>query len=572
VIVPKVPPRLVPKLVGALRGYSRQSFTADLVAGLTVGLVALPLGMAFAIASGVKPEAGIYTAIVAGFLVSALGGSRCQIAGPTGAFVVIVAGIVATFGVGGLLMCTLMAGGMLVLMGLTGLGAAVQYIPRAVIIGFTNGIAVLIASTQVKDFFGLAIDRVPSEFLERLTTLALYAGTVNPASVILAAGSLAVILLWPRLTKRIPGSIVALVVATGAAVAWKLPVETVGSRFGGIPTGLPALTLPEFRTELIVPLLPSALTVALLAAIESLLSAVVADNMSGDRHKPDAELVAQGVANLAVPFVGGIPATGAIARTATNIRSGAVSPVSGIVHALTLGAVLLAAAPLAAYIPLAALSAVLLVVAYNMGEWREIPTILRLSTADRLVWGVTFALTVFADLTVAVQVGLVLAALLYIRQVTDTTTVAPVTEDYIRDGKPHVLQDKHIPPYVTILRIHGPFLFGATDKLDRATETFDGFGPVIVLRLRNMTALDGTGLHALERFAERTHRAGRTLLLCGLRKQPAKLVRRSRLVALVGEANILPHIAAALDRAKEIHEGFAGVGEEMAKGPAAAAV
>jgi sulfate permease, SulP family len=294
--------------------------------------------------------------------------------------------------------------------------------------------------------------------------------------------------------------------------------------------------------------------VAMLAAIESLLSAVVADNMTGDKHKPDAELVAQGVANLLVPLAGGIPVTGAIARTATNIRSGAKSPVAGIVHALVLLAILLIAAPLARFIPLATLAAVLFVVAYNMGEWREVPAIFRLSTADRIVWGATFTLTVFADLTVAVQVGMVLAALLYIRQVTETTTVAAVTAEYIRDGRAHVLQDKPIPPYVTILRIHGPFLFGAAAKLDEATPDLRGFGPVIVIRLRNMTALDGTGVHALESFAGRAQRAGKQVLLCGARKQPAKLIRRSKLQTLLGDENILPHVDAALARAAVVYQ------------------
>lgn len=550
--------RLVPKLADSLRGYTRSAFAADLVAGLTVGLVALPLALAFAIASGVKPEAGLYTAVVGGFLVAALGGSRFQISGPTGAFVVIVAGIVSQFGVSGLLTCTVMAGAMLVLMGLTGLGAAVQFIPRAVVIGFTNGIAVLIASTQLKDFFGLSLSRVPSEFGERMRAVTAAAGTVDPASVGVAAATLAVILLWPRLTRLVPGTVVALFAATAGCVALGLAVETVGSKFGGIPTGLPAVELPEFRPDLVVPLLPSAVTVAMLAAIESLLSAVVADNMGGDRHKPDAELVAQGAANLVVPLVGGLPVTGAIARTATNIRSGARSPVAGMVHALVLLAVVLAAAPLARFIPLPALAAILMVVAYNMGEWREIPGILRQPTADRLVWAATFALTVFADLTVAVQIGMVLAALLYIRQVSDTTTVAAVTPDYVREGRPHVLQDKQIPPYVTILRIHGPFLFGAAAKLEEAAADLSGFGPVVVLRLRNMTALDGTGLHAIEAFAERVRKSGRVLILCGARRQPAKLIRRSRLARVLGSRNICPHVEAALARARELHEGPSG--------------
>jgi SulP family sulfate permease len=532
---------------------------------VTVGLVALPLAMAFAISSGVKPEAGIYTAVVAGVIVSALGGSRCQIAGPTGAFVVIVAGIVAKFGVSGLLMCTLMAGVMLVAMGLTGLGAAVRYIPRPVIIGFTNGIAVLIASTQIKDFLGLSFDPVPSEFFERMRAIGENLTTANLTAVGVGVASLLVVLLWPWVTKRVPGSIVAVLLATAASFAIGLNVETIGTKFGGIPTGLPELTVPEFRPELVGELLPSAVTVALLAAIESLLSAVVADNMSGDRHKPDIELVAQGAANLVVPFVGGIPVTGAIARTATNIRSGAKTPVAGIVHALTLLAILLAAAPLARFIPLATLAAVLFVVAYNMGEWREIGTILRSSNADRAVWACTFALTVFADLTVAVEVGLVLAAVLYIFQVSETTSVETVTDEYIKSGKHHVLQDKHIPSYVTILRIHGPFLFGATAKLEEATADLTHYGRIVIVRLRNMTALDGTGLHALEAFAKRVRATGRPVIVCGCRRQPAKLVRHSELPHLIGAENIVPHVDAALKRAQELHDGFDGVGQQFAK-------
>jgi SulP family sulfate permease len=551
-------PRLVPKLVDSLRGYTRRDLGADLIAGLTVGLVALPLAMAFAISSGVKPEAGIYTAIIAGFLVSALGGSRCQIAGPTGAFVVIVAGIVTKFGVPGLLMCTLMAGFILLVMGVTGLGAAVRYIPRSVTIGFTNGIAVLIASTQIKDFLGLSLDHVPSDFLERLTALWAHLDTINLTATGLAVASLVGIVLWPRVTKRVPGSIVALLAATVACVVLGLNAETIGSKFGGIPTGLPHFWIPRFRADLIVPLLPSAVTVAMLAAIESLLSAVVADNMSGDRHKPNMELVAQGAANVIVPLVGGIPATGAIARTATNIRSGARSPVAGMVHALTLLAILLIAAPLARFIPLAALAAVLFVVAYNMGEWREIPTILRSSNADRVVWVATFALTVFADLTVAVEVGMVLAAILYIYQVTETTSVERVTHDYIKDGQSHILQGKPIPPYVTIVRIHGPFLFGASKKLEEATADLSGFNAIIVLRVRNMTAIDGTGLHAITSLAKRLRASGRTLVVCGARRQPAKLIASSELVHLIGKENIQPHIQAALERVRDVHAGLSG--------------
>jgi sulfate permease, SulP family len=558
------PDRWSPKLLLSLRGYETRDFLADLIAGLTVGLVALPLAMAFAIASGVKPQAGIYTAVVAGFLISALGGSRVQIGGPTGAFVVIVAGIIAKFGVSGLLIVTVMAGAILVVMGLTGLGTAVKFIPRPVTIGFTNGIAILIASTQIKDFLGLQIGAVPSEFVARMRLLAQNISTMQWQTAALSTASLALIILVPRLTRRIPGSIVALLLATGCVAFFALPVATIGSAFGGIPTGLPKVSLPAFRPELIVLLIPSALTVALLAAVESLLSAVVADSMTGDRHNSNVELVAQGIANLAAPLFGGIPATGAIARTATNIRSGARTPVAGMIHALTLLTILLVAAPLARFVPLATLSAVLFVVAYNMGEWREIGVILRLSPADKAVWAATFFLTVFADLTIAVEVGIALAALLYISRIAQTTTVEPVTSEYIEEGRLHILQDKEVPPYVTILRIHGPFLFGTTEKLEEATANLKPFAPVVVLRIRNMTALDATGLYALEKLADRLQKSGRTLLLCGAREQPERLLTQADFVEHVGSENILPHVAAALERARQINSQFGGLGSEVA--------
>jgi SulP family sulfate permease len=556
--------RWTPKLLLTLRRYTGHDFVSDLIAGLTVGLVALPLAMAFAIASGVPPQAGIYTAVVAGFLISALGGSRVQIGGPTGAFVVIVAGIVAKFGISGLLMVTAMAGVILVVMGLTGLGTAVKFIPRPITIGFTNGIAVLIASTQIKDSLGLQIGAVPSEFVERMKTLAMNISSLQWPTVALAAASLSVILLVPRVTRRIPGSIVALALGTAAVAIFALPVATIGSAFGGIPTGMPKFSIPTFRPDLIVPLLPSALTVAMLAAVESLLSAVVADSMSGDRHNSNVELVAQGIANLFSPLFGGIPATGAIARTATNIRSGAKSPVAGMIHALTLLMILLVAAPLARFVPLATLAAVLFVVAYNMGEWKEIGVILRLSAADKAVWATTFLLTVFADLTVAVEVGIAMAALLYIYRIAQTTTVEPVTSEYIEEGRLHILQDKQVPQYVTILRIHGPFLFGTTDKLEEATADLKSFAPVVVLRLRNMTALDATGLYALEKLADRLKKSGRTLLLCGAREQPGQLLHQAEFVEHVGADNILPHVAAALERAEQINAEFGGLGGEVA--------
>ena len=554
----------IPRSIESLRGYSFGQFTQDLIAGLTVGLVALPLAMAFAIASGVPPQAGLYTAVVAGFLISALGGSRTQIGGPTGAFVVIIAGIVVKFGMPGLALVGMMAGVLLLIMGLTGLGTAVKYIPRPVTIGFTNGIALLIASTQIKDFLGLKTPPVPGDFLGRIVLLAHYARTTRWQTVAVAAVSLAIILLWPRLTKRVPGSILALFLATALTAWFHLPIETIGTRFGGIPQGFPHFAFPAFRVAQIMPLLPSAFTVALLAAVESLLSAVVADGMSGDRHNSNMELVAQGVANIASPLFGGIPATGAIARTATNIRSGALTPMAGIIHALTLLAILLVAAPLARFVPLATLAAVLFVVAYNMGEWREIGTILRLSKTDISVWITTFALTVFADLTVAVGVGMALAALLYIYRISETTTVSAVTTEYLEDGHVHILQDKDIPSNVTILRIHGPFLFGTTEKLTEATRDLQQFQDVVILRLRNMTAIDATGIHALEQFSERLHGVGKTLLLCGARDQPSKLISRSALIEHLGAQNILPNVQAALDRARALQGDFEGVGRELA--------
>jgi SulP family sulfate permease len=543
----------LPKSFLALRTYTANAFMHDLLAGITVGLVALPLAMAFGIASGVTPQAGLYTAVVAGFLISALGGSRTQIGGPTGAFVVIVAGIVARFGMSGLALVTLMAGIVLVGMGLTGLGSAVRFIPRGVIIGFTNGIAILIASTQIKDFFGLRTGPVPSEFLPRMRLLAAHFESVNGAALGLGLLSLAILLFLPRFTKRVPGSIVAVIVCTVAVEVFHLPVETIGTKFGGIPSGLPPFAIPDFHSEHILPLIPSAFTVAMLAALESMLSAVVADGMTGDRHNPNVELVAQGIANIASPVFGGIPATGAIARTATNIRAGARTPVSGMVHALTLLAILLVAAPLASYIPLATLAAVLFVVAYNMGEWHEIGAVFQLDFAAISVWLITFGLTVFADLTVAVAVGLTLAALLYIYRVAETTTVAPVSDDYIRDGLPHVLQGRIIPPYVTLLRIHGPFLFGTTEKLVEASANLEAFSPIVILRLRNMTAIDATGIHAIETFAKRLRASGRTLLLCGAMQQPSRLLLQPRFLDHVGRENIMPNIQAALDRAKEVH-------------------
>ena len=546
--------RWLPKSILCLRDYNRVKFLHDLVAGITVGLVALPLAMAFAIASGLTPQAGIYCAIVTGFLISALGGSKTQIGGPTGAFVVVVAGIVAAHGVDGLFMCTVMAGALLVILGATGMGTAVKFIPRPVVIGFTNGIAVLIASTQVKDFFGLQMAKVPGEFWLRMKAIAAAFPSWSPKATLLAGGTVAVMLLCRALSNRIPGPIVAMLGATAIAYLFRLPVETIGTRFGGIPSGLPHLAIPRFRADLIHGLLGPAFTVAMLGAIESLMSAVVSDRMSNDRHNPNVELIGQGVANIISPMFGGLPATGAIARTATNIRSGAQSPVAGMIHALTLLCILLFAAPLASYIPMAALAGILMVVAYNMGEWREIPQLLKLTKTDISVWLVTFTLTVFADLTVAVEAGMILAALLFIARVSDTTTVSQVTDDYIEDGRVHILQDKDIPYYATIFRIHGPFLFGATDKIAAVTEKMHSLPPIVIIRLRNMTAIDATGLFAIEEVARQLHATGRTLILCGAREQPAQLMHQAEFEEVVGRENICANVRQALQRAEAVFE------------------
>lgn len=545
-------PEWFPRSVQLLAtGYTSEALVADLVAGVTVGLVALPLAMAFAIASGLTPQAGIYCAIITGFLISALGGSRFQIGGPTGAFVVVVAGIIARYGVDGLFMCTMMAGVMLCVMGATGTGTAVRYIPRPVIIGFTNGISLVIASTQLRDFLGLT-ENLPGEFIARMEAVIANLGAVSRDSVLLGTATLVLLIVWSRYVKRVPAYIVAMFAGTLAASVLHLNVDTIGSRFGGIPSGLPAMHIPTFQPSLILTLLSPAFTVAMLGAIESLLSAVVADRMGGDHHNPNTELFAQGVANVISPMFGGLPATGALARTATNIRSGARTPVAGMTHAITLLVVLLFGAKLAGYVPLSVLAAILFIVAWNMGEWREIGEITKQSYTDIVVWLVTFVLTVVADLTVAVEVGMAMAALLFIRRVARTTTVSRVTREYIESGRAHILQDKDIPDYVAIFRIHGPFLFGSTDKLHDIALQAESLPPVVILRLRNMTAVDGTGLSAIEELADDLRAKGRTLVLCGAPAQPAGAMRKAEFHRHVGDENICSSVQAALNRAAAI--------------------
>lgn len=542
-----------PKLLDCLRGYTSEQFGADLIAGLTVGIVALPLAMAFAIASGVKPEAGIFTAVIAGFIISALGGSRVQIGGPTGAFVVIVYGIIAQYGVANLAICTIMAGFMLLAMGLTGLGSAIKFIPYPVTMGFTSGIAVLIFTTQIKDFFGLSVEKVPAEFVEKIKVLGEHFHTLHWPTVALAIASLLIIVFWPqKWARRVPGSIVALLFGTALVMILKIPVETIGTRFGGIPKGLPTMLWPDLSWQNIHHLFQPALTIALLAAIESLLSAVVADGMIDDRHDSNQELIAQGLANICSPLFGGIPATGAIARTATNVKNGGRSPVAGITHALTLLVILLVAAPLAKFIPLSTLSAVLLVVAFNMGEWHQFARLPRWPRGDAAVFLAAFGLTVLIDLTVAVEVGMVLAAVLFIKRMSETTQITAVDESTETEGSHHSLVGKEIPEGVLVFRVFGAFFFGAADKLETALKSAQQEPKVLILRMRKVLAMDATGLNALEDLYEKMHMRGQYLILSGPHTQPYATMVNAGFIDQIGEENVCPHIEASLDRARQI--------------------
>jgi SulP family sulfate permease len=545
-----------PKLLETLRNYNRQDFLADLIAGATVGVVALPLAMAFGIASGVTPEAGLFTAVVAGFIISALGGSRVQIGGPTGAFVVIVFGIIAKYGLDGLYISTLMAGVMLFVMGATRMGTMIKYIPYPVTMGFTSGIAVLIWSTQIKDFFGLNVDKVPADFVEKIQMLAHHIGTIQWSTAALAVVSLLIIVWWPKkLARRLPGSVVALAFGTALVMIFRIPAEsiaTIGSRFGGIPQGLPSLHWPELSWDKIQHLFQPAVTIALLAAIESLLSAVVADGMIDDRHNSNQELMAQGIANLCSPLVGGIPATGAIARTATNVKNGGRTPVAGITHAVTLLIILLVAAPLAKFIPLATLSAILVVVAYNMGEWHHFMRLTKWPKSDSAVFLAAFSLTVLVDLTVAVEIGMVLAAALFIKRISETTQITAVDESTETDGSHHSLHGKEIPEGVLIFRLFGAFFFGVADKLETALQGARQEPDVLILRMRMVLAMDATGLNALEDLHDKLRARGKHLVLSAPHTQPLLTMERSGFVDQIGRENVCPHIDAALARAREI--------------------
>jgi SulP family sulfate permease len=526
---------------------------SDLAAGLTVGVVALPLAMAFAIASGVPPQAGIFTAVIAGFIISALGGTSVCIGGPTGAFIVILYGIYAKYGAENLAICTIMAGVILFIMGFARLGSMIKFIPYPVTMGFTSGIAVLIFSTQIKDFLGLTVDKVPSEFVEKMKVLFEHLGTVHWLTLALAAASLAIIIFWPKgWQRRVPGSIVALVVGTVAAIVLKLPVETIGSRFGDIPQSLPALHLPTFAWDNVQHLIQPATTIALLAAIESLLCAVVADGMIDDRHDSNQELMAQGLANIVSPLFGGIAATGAIARTATNVKSGGRTPIAGIIHAITLLVIILAAAPFAKFIPLATLSAVLVNVALNMGEWHNFARLPKWPRSDAVVFLTAFSLTVIVDLTVAVEIGIVLAAVIFIKRVSETSQITAVDEATETEGSHHSLVGKQIPDRVMVYRMFGAFFFGAADKLESALRREKREPDVLILRMRKVMAIDATGLNALEDLYERLRRKGKHLVLSAPHTQPLFVMENAGFLDRIGRDNVCPHIDAALERSRVI--------------------
>ena len=545
-----------PKLFTLLKGYNTATFIADAIAGLTVGVVALPLAMAFAIASGLPPERGLFTAIVAGFLISLLGGSRVQIGGPTGAFVVIVSGIVAQYGYPGLAWCTLMAGGILILFGLFRLGGLIRFIPFPVTTGFTSGIAVVIFSTQIKDLFGLSMSEVPAEFIPKWGA---YFHAFNSASVATAGigiGSVLLIVFFRRWVPRAPGMLIAMVLATLVVAFFQLDVETIGGRFKALPRTLPHPGLPGLELKHMSGLVSAAFTVALLGAIESLLSATVADGMIGGKHRPNAELIAQGFANICGVFFGGIPATGAIARTATNVKSGAKTPVAGMIHAMVLLLILLLCAPLAAKIPLAALSGILVVVSYNMSEHRHFASILKGPRSDRLVLLLTFALTVLVDLTVAVQVGIVLSALLFMRRMSELADVHAITRELTGDEDPEFdplsIETRAVPLGVEVYEVNGPFFFGMADSFWSALREIERSVDVLIIRIRNVPAIDATGLHVIEELHRKCLRQKTRMVFSGVNEQPRDAFIKSGLLAEIGADNFCPSIDDALARAREI--------------------
>lgn len=546
---------LIPKFFTTIRDYDRDQLTRDLIAGVIVGIVALPLAIAFAIASGLPPERGLYTAIVAGFLVSLLGGSRVQIGGPTGAFVVIVAGIVQQHGVDGLVVATLMAGFIVIAFGVFRLGAAIKFIPYPVTIGFTSGIALIIFSSQIRDLLGLDMAAVPSAFVPKWGAYVRAFDTVNPWALAVTVATLAIIVVWPRISTRIPGPFVALIVTTLLARLLHLPVETIGARFGAIHAGVPHPSIPHLSLPVIQALAGPAFTIALLASIESLLSAVVADGMIGGRHRSNMELVAQGVANVASPLFGGMPATGAIARTATNVKNGGRTPVAGMAHAVTLLLITLFFGRWAALIPLATLAGILVVVAFHMSEWRTFVSEFSAPKSDVAVLVTTFLLTVLVDLTVAIEVGMVLAAFLFMRRMAEVTNISVLTheftdpvDDFERD--PNAVRRREIPQGVQVYEITGPFFFGAAEMFKDRVGRIAGKPKVLILRLRHVPVIDSTGLHALRDVVRRSRKEGTLVILSDVHAQPVVALERSGTYDELGEENVHGNIDDALNRAR----------------------
>jgi sulfate permease, SulP family len=547
---------LKPKLFTTLKDYSSKQFLTDLTAGTLVGIVALPLAIAFGIASGVTPEKGLITAIIAGFIISLLGGSRVQIGGPTGAFIVIVYGIIQQYGMNGLIIATIMAGVILVVMGFAKFGSVIKFIPYPVVVGFTSGIALLIFSTQIKDFFGLSIDNIPPEFFEKWIVYSINFSSINYYAFGIAALSLFIILIFPKITHKIPGSIFALLLTTAIVQIFNLPVETIGSKFGDLPSALPLPVLPQIDFAIIKNLIGPATTIAILAAIESLLSAVVADGMIGGKHRSNMELIAQGVANIITPLFGGIPATGAIARTATNIKNGGRTPVAGIVHAFVLLVITLFFGQFAKLIPMATLAAILVIVAYNMSEWRSFVGIFKSPKSDIVVLLTTFGLTVIFDLTIAIQVGMVLAVFLFMRSMAMVTNVGIITRELTDDDEEAVdvnaIQFKKVPDNVEVFEINGPFFFGAVSKFRDAMRFIESPPKVLIIRMRNVPAIDGTGIHALEEVYHDSLKKGTELVLSGVHTQPIMALEQSGFLKVIGQKNVLGNIDDSLDRAREI--------------------
>jgi sulfate permease, SulP family len=547
---------LVPKIVTALKDYNRAKFLGDLVAGLIVGVVALPLAIAFAIASGVTPGRGLWTAIVAGFLISLLGGSRVQIGGPTGAFVVIVYGIVQKYGIDGLTVATLMAGVILVVMGIAKLGTMIKFIPHPVITGFTSGIALIIFSGEIKDFFGLRMGGVPADFIGKINAYAENATGFTPQALGVSLLALAIIVLWPRINRRIPGPFIALIVTTLLVKMMNIPVETIGSRFGGISASVPHPQIPHLSFLQITALVGPAFTIAVLAAIESLLSAVVSDGMIGGRHRSNMELVAQGVANMVSPLFGGIPATGAIARTATNVKNGGRTPVAGIIHSLTLLIITVFAGQWAGLIPMATLAAILVVVSYHMCEWRTFLAELRSPKGDVAVLLTTFLLTVFIDLTVAISVGMVLAAFLFMKRMAEVTNVRALKQEFDDenvdryDSDENGMRLREIPPGVEVYEINGAFFFGAAETFRDTIAAIGGKPKVLIIRMRDVLLLDSTGMHALRDVVHRSRKAGTAVLLSDLHMQPLVALTGSAILEEIGQENVCANLDDALARAR----------------------